>query len=143
LEALVKAVADLIAALFRPVGVVGAPRRRDGIRDDLRLLKELESVPEFGRESYPHTMLVHRIQDEIERLTGFDRFGKRVIPWSNIVQWSIFAAALGGGTYLLDRDGFTWYSLLTAIPGALFAIAAWGAWLPDSPDSDESDTKQD
>ena len=61
MEALVKAVAEFVAAILGAIGFVGRPRRRASIRHDLELLRDLEASPEFDHQTAAHRALVEQV----------------------------------------------------------------------------------
>lgn len=144
MEGLINAIADAVAGILRAVGLVGSPRRRSGISDDLRLLRELEDFSQFAEGTFAHTAMVKRIDDEVAKHAGVSLKVPRKISWSSVIIWTVLWALLGLGTYLLDRDGFSWYSLLTGIPAATLFIATVGALLPESesPPEEEAETPE-
>jgi hypothetical protein len=122
---LVSAVADALAALLRAVGVVGTPRRREGIHKDLQLLKELEAQPAFEHGSRAHSLLTGRINREIEFLCG-QKGTKRKANWGASALSTVIWASFGYLTWRLDRDGFVWYSIFPLIVAGLFLVASIG-----------------
>jgi hypothetical protein len=142
-EGLINAVADAIAAVLRAVGFVGSARRRSGIREDLQLLRELEAFPQFAENSFAHTVLSGRIDDEIAKLAGVNFKVPRKFAWSSLIVWTIFWIPLGFVTYLLNREGFSWYSLLSGIPAGLLFLATAGALLPDAETPTEEQPVED
>jgi hypothetical protein len=66
----------------------------------------------------------------------------REIGWSSIVIWTIVWAPLGFVTYWLNRDGFSWYSLLSGVPAVLLFIATVGALLPETESPAENETER-
>lgn len=125
MEGLVKAASDLIAALLRPLGFVGAPRRRSGIREDLEVLGKLRESPDFGRDSVAHRLLVDHITREVAKLAGIELKRKRKRNWGSAVIALLIAVPLGYWTYKLNQDGF---QLLSLLPGAFSAVMFLGAF---------------
>lgn len=127
IEGLISAVADLLAALLRPIGIVGSPRRRAGILENLELLERLRTHEEFGPGTAAYTVLTNHVILEVGRLSGVDlRAVRKKINWSSAIVSTCIWAPLAYVVYLLDRDGFDWLSLLPAIPAGLFFVAAVG-----------------
>lgn len=125
MEGLISAVADLIAALLRPIGIVGSPRRRAAILENLNLLDRLRAYEEFGPGTVAYTVLSNHIVLEVGRLSGVDlRAVRKKINWSSAIISTCIWAPLGYVVYLLDHDGFDWLSIIPGIPAGLFFIAA-------------------
>jgi hypothetical protein len=132
-EGLIKAASEFVAAVLGLVGYVGRGHRRSGIREDLGLLRELETFPDyFGRDTWPHTVLATRISLDVARLSGVDLPSeRRKIPWSSIVLAALVGAPLGYLTFTLNEDGFRWYSLFPGAVAALMGISILGMLLPE------------
>jgi hypothetical protein len=79
-------IAELIANLLRAVGFIGRPRKREAIRDDLTLLRELDEHPggEFGPGTLPHDWLVGHIYQQVAEFTGLDVLPTDVV---NAADW--------------------------------------------------------
>jgi hypothetical protein len=114
------------------LGFVGRPRRRAGIREDLQLLRELETFPDyFGQGTPSHRVLVDHIELEVAKLSGAVRPIRRKIPWGPIVVYALVGAPLGYLTFRLNENGFRWYSLFPGVVAGLMALAIFGSLLPE------------
>jgi hypothetical protein len=123
---LVKALGDFVAALLGLVGFVGKPRRRQAIRDDLGLLRELEGHEDFGRGTVAHLWLTNHILLEVAEFSGVDlRTVRRKPLWVSVVMACAVWIPLGWLTFhLIDIDQ-SWFAVLPAIPAGLFFIVTF------------------
>ena len=55
----------------------------------------------------------------------------RKIPWSSLIIAAIVGAGLGYLTYVLNEDGFAWYSLFPGFVAFLMGVSIFGMLLPD------------
>jgi hypothetical protein len=125
-EALVNAASEFLAAIFARLGIVGRPRRRAALRDELQLLTEFCESPDFGRESKAHRFLTDHVTSEVARYSGVELQRKRKIPWSSVVIALLIGIPLAYWTYRLNEDHFAWLSLLPGSLAALMLLAALG-----------------
>jgi hypothetical protein len=129
MEGLVKAATDFLAAILRPLGFVGAPRRRSGIREDLELLGALRDSPDFGTDSVAHRFLVEHVTTEVAKLAGIELKRKRKIPWGPVAFALLIAVPLAYWTYKLNQDGFQLLSLLPGTFAAMMLVSVFGMLL--------------
>jgi hypothetical protein len=123
---LVTALGDFIAALLSAAGFVGQTRRRAAIRDDLNLLKELETHPLFDRDTYPHTWLSTHITLEIAKFSGIDlRTSRRKPQWGSLLLATIIWVGTGWLAWSLDHAGHGWYAVLPGCVSALFFLVCF------------------
>ncbi|MFL5818262.1 MAG: hypothetical protein ACJ76L_11770 [Conexibacter sp.] len=125
METLVRAASDFLAAILARVGVVGRPRRRAAIRQDLELLRDLEATPELGRDTWAHQVLIGHIALEVAKYSGVE-LPRRRIPWGSVIFAALIGGPLGYLTYSINDDGFRWYSLFPGLIAGLMAIAILG-----------------
>lgn len=121
LEAIAKTAVTVGAPLAGLIGWGGRRRRlRAEIRDNLALLDELKKDPLFSQRTSTVGWLAGKIVVDIARLAG-QPLGpkKKPILWGSVIAASILGLGAGLWTYLIDRDGFLWYSVF---PGT-FALA--------------------
>lgn len=123
MEGLIKAFSDVLAAVLGALGFVGRPRRRAAIRQDLELLRDLEQSPEFATGTAPHSHLVAHIGREIARHSGAVVPRRKKVDWGGVVVGFSLTLPLCYWTYALNRDGFSWLSLLPGVISLLFLIA--------------------
>jgi hypothetical protein len=128
MDALVRSIAEFFAAIFGVVGFMGKPRRRAGIRDDLHLLEELAEHEDFGRGSWPHQALMHRVSLDVAKLSGVP-LGKRR-PWPSVILAILIGVPLGYWTYVINQNGFQWYSVFPGIVAALMGVSLLGMLFP-------------
>lgn len=71
---LANALAEVFAAVLRAVGIVGTPRSRAAIREDLALLRELDEFPggEFGPGTAPDIWLRNHLRGARNTLSSSD-----------------------------------------------------------------------
>src|SRR5688572_8126931 len=137
MEGLIKAVADVFAALLSTIGFVGRPRRRAHIRDEMQLVTELAEHPDFGRGSWPHQALMNRVALDVARLAGV-RISGRKFPWSTAFWTLVIGGLFGYWTFKLNQDHFQWRSLVPGVVAALMAVSLFGMIVgPQDNDVDE------
>lgn len=121
---LANAIADFLASLLRMVGIVGKPRKRAGIRDDLVLLRELEAFPDlFGPGTLAHTWLTDHILFQVAEFSGIDlRTVRRKVPWGAVIVSTCIWAPLGWFTYYLVDSGHPFWAIVPALPAGLLAL---------------------
>ena len=121
---LITAAADFLAALLRTAGFIGAPRRRNGIREDLHLLRELDTFRQFGEGTLAYQWLTERIVRQIAELSGIDlRTKRRSADLSSIIFAAVITSVLGYATYWTYANAPGWLALLPGIPGAVMGMA--------------------
>ncbi|HEX3360993.1 MAG TPA: hypothetical protein VHS74_08390 [Solirubrobacterales bacterium] len=140
MEALVNAITELLAAIFGRLGYVGRPRRRENIRDEMKLLDEIRSSSNFGAESASAQHLADHIAEEVARYSGVLR--KRKIPWGTVVFCAVLGLPFSYWTYTMVRDGFVWYAIFPGVVGGFFTLAGL-ALLATGDDSADKQTKTD
>lgn len=138
-EGLLKAALDFLAAVLARLGFTGRPRRRAGIRQDLELLHELEKFPHLGPGTWAHQMLSGHIEFEIAKLAGIE-FPRRNIPWGSVVLAAVVGFPLGYVTYVLNKDGFNWWSLIPGIVSGLMLFGLLGLLLAPEEKTSEGQT---
>lgn len=119
------------------VGYIGTPRRREGVRKDLQLLKELEEQ-KFGSNSQAHQLLTERINYEVASLCRTKEPGRK-IPWSSVLVSVIFWGLLGYLTWWFNKDGFVWYSLFSGGAAAVMFIATLGMLFGSESNEDQAE----
>lgn len=124
---LINAIAQALAAILEKIGIIGRARRRAGIEEDLKLLRDLEAFPAFGPGTFSHTALSNKIILEVAMLAGVDlRTTRRDIPWSSVVFAALLSAGFGYWTAVLNESGFRWYSSFPGIFAGLMFISILG-----------------
>jgi hypothetical protein len=125
---LVNALGEIVAALLRSIGLVGAQRRRAGIASDLDLLERLTAFPQFDRGTFAYESLSAHVALEVARLSGVELQQKRRrIPWGGLVLATAIGAVCG---FYANRLSDWWYWVpLWAIAG-LMGLAIIGMLLP-------------
>ncbi len=124
-----KALVAVLTPLAALLGLTGRRRRlRAEIRADLALVSELE-----GSEALRSTPVVQwlqgRIALDVARLAGVPLgTAKKPIPWSSVITEAILGTIFGGWTWLIDRDGFVWYSVFRGVVAGLMGVAILGAF---------------
>ncbi len=129
---LVNAASEFLAAIFARIGIVGRPRRRAAIRDEIQLLHEIRDSPDFGTESRAHRYLADHVTTEVARYSGIELKRKRNIPWGSVFLALAIGLPLGYWTYRLNDAHFSWFSVLPGSISALMLIAALGFLTGDS-----------
>jgi hypothetical protein len=119
-----------ITALLASLGaIVGFSSKasivRGRVRANLALLRELDEDDALRQESLAATWLRDKIIVDVARLSKHP-LGKRRIPWRRVFWYVVFASSLASWTYDLDRNSYTWHSLIPGIMALLFALAASG-----------------
>jgi hypothetical protein len=113
---------DFIASLLGAIGVIGRPRRRKAIIDDLDLLARLQGFEQFAPATNPHTWLSNHIALQIAEFSGLDtRTKKRAVGLGTVSISALITAGLGYLTYYL-RSHFGWWCVFAAVPAAFFAL---------------------
>jgi hypothetical protein len=108
---------------------LGARRRRlrSEVRDNLALIEELKKDTVLSQHSPAIGMLSGKIVLDVAALSGQPLGGKKKpIPWGAVIFAAIFAVGLGLWTYVIDRDGFVWYSVFPATVTFLLLISILG-----------------
>jgi hypothetical protein len=122
-------VADIVAEAWRAIAAVVTPgkkaaRLRAAIREDLNLLKDLASEPEFGANSPVRAQLIELIRREIDQLTQTPARRPKV-NWSTVATGLTMAVAFAGLTWFLYRPpSFPWYGWVTGTFAALGLLGA-------------------
>jgi hypothetical protein len=131
-ESLINAASEFLAALLSLVGFVGKGHRRTAIRENLELLRELDAFPDyFGKGTFAYTALADYIVLEVAKLAEIELPSKRrEIPWSALVTAAILGGGTGHLTYVLNKNGFRWYSIFPGAFAALMLLGIWGMLLP-------------
>jgi hypothetical protein len=146
MEGLIKAIADFFATLLSAVGFVGRPRRREHIREDMKLLSELAEHPDIGRGSWPHQALMNRVALDVGRLAGVPGVH---VPGTRKVQWSalVMALLIGGLctflTFKLNEDAFEPFSIIPGLVAFLMAITAVQAVIGATEQENDGDDDDD
>ena len=135
MEALVNAITELLAAIFGRLGYVGRPRRRENIRDEIKLLDEIRSSSNFGAESESAQYLTDHITQEVARYSGVLR--KRKIPWGTVVFCAVIGLPLAYWTFTMVRNGFVWYAIFPGFIGGFFVVAGLGVWATGDDSADK------
>ncbi|MFI7022224.1 hypothetical protein ACIBMZ_05820 [Micromonospora sp. NPDC049900] len=131
IETVVQAATAIAAPAAAIAGLSSRKRRlRAEIRDNLALAGELDQN-NILREHTPVSVWMHgRIALDVARLTG-QSLGtpKKPIPKTSVFFTSVFVIMFAGWTYLLNRDGFIWYSIFPALAAFLLAVSVFGMLL--------------
>ena len=127
-EAIVKAAIAVAAPLATIVGLGGRRRRlRNEIRENLVLVEALEQN-EVLREHTPAAgWLQGRIALDVAKLSG-QPLGtpKKPVPKGSVAAAAVVGLAFAAWTYLINRNGFVWYSVFPGIVSALMFISILG-----------------
>ena len=127
-EAIVKAAIAVAAPLATIVGLAGRRRRlRNEIRENLVLVEALEQN-EVLREHTPAAgWLQGRIALDVAKLSG-QPLGtpKKPVPKGSVAAAAVVGLAFAAWTYLINRNGFVWYSVFPGIVSALMFISILG-----------------
>jgi hypothetical protein len=127
------AVEDTVKSIAGPLLVLmpflsGDRRLRSSINDNLDILDRLEKSS-VGKQSPEVTAaLQNRIAVETLRLARI-KTRKKPVPWGTVVFLVIMIVPLGWWTYVLDRNGFSWWSLLPGAICALLIISFFGQFM--------------
>lgn len=143
LENLFKSVVSIATPLLALVSL-GARRRhlRSEVRDNLALIEEIKKDQAISQHSPAVGLLSGKIVLDIAKLAG-QPIGarKKPIPWGSVIFASLLALVLGFWTYLIDRDGFVWYSVFPGTLAFLLAVSVLGMTtnrqIPEDPDLPE------
>jgi hypothetical protein len=138
MEGLIKAVADVFAAIFGALGFVGKPRLRHAIHDDIQLLDQLGTHPSFGSTSWPYVALMNRTALNVGKLAGVDASGKK-IQWGSVLWGSVMGLPLAFWTYSLNKHGFHWYSIFPGFFAFFFLVGTIGMIASPESTIEESD----
>lgn len=125
IEAIAKGIVAIGTPLGAAFGFLSRRRRlRSDIRDNLALAEEIEKHDLLRDHTLASGWLQGRIALDIARITGQDLgAARKPINWSSVVIGALFFVLSAGGTYLLTRDGFVWYSVFPATFAFLCLIA--------------------
>ncbi len=143
LESLFKSVVSIATPLLALVSL-GARRRhlRSEVRDNLALIEEIKKDQVISQHSPAVGMLSGKIVLDVAKLAGQPLGAKKKpIPWGSVVMASLLALGLALWTYLIDRDGFVWYSVFPGTLAFLLVISVLGMTtnrqIPEDPDLPE------
>jgi hypothetical protein len=127
-ESIASAVISVIGSLGGLGGILSKNRRlRSNIRDNLRLLDELQANPSIRDETPATSWLSAAVALDVARLAKVPLGNpKTPIPKGSIVWAAIIGTGFGYWAYVLDEDGFNWYSLLPGTVVAMMIISIFG-----------------
>ena len=128
LDGWTKLVLSILVPLLTAIGI-GSRRRalRTAIRENLELVKLLSEDEILSTHSPARGWLQGKIAVDVARLAGRQLGNpKKPIPWGGMIVAAVLAIGFGAWTYLLDRDGFVWYSVFPALAAVLFVISIAG-----------------
>lgn len=140
-DTLVQAVVAVVASLAS-LGTFFSRRRRlrNEIRDNLTLIQELDK-DEFLKTNSPVAMWLRgKVTIDVARLVGQPLGSpKKPIPSSSVVFSSILCVGFGFWAYYIDRDKFSWVSLIPAVVSFLFGVSIYGMFINREipPDAEE------
>ena len=127
---LANSVADFLAAISRSISFIGRDaRRRSEIREDLRLLEELDASPHLDDDNKRVTRfwLNNHVVLRVAEYSRVDlRTVRRKVPWSSVILCSCIWIPLGWLTFHLVERGYGWRAAFPAVPAAFFAVATLG-----------------
>ena len=105
-------------------------RLRNEIRDNLTLIQELDK-DEFLKTHSPAAMWLRgKVTIDIAKLVGQPLGSpKKPIPWSSVVFSSILCIGFGFWAYYINRNKFSWVSLIPAVVAFLFAVSIYGMFI--------------
>ncbi|SEG46255.1 hypothetical protein SAMN05216223_105314 [Actinacidiphila yanglinensis] len=120
-ESIANAAVSVIGSFGALAGVLSRNKRlRGNIRDNLRLLDELQANSVIRDHTPAITWLSGRVALDVARLAKQPLGNpKRPISKGGVTLATVVAAGFGLWTYTLDKGGFVWYSLF---PGTVVAI---------------------
>jgi hypothetical protein len=103
-------------------------RLRTAIHDDLALLGELESHPEFEAGTPSHAALAAWISTQVFALSSGQGRRRRAMNWTTLAYGAVMAAAFGWWTWRITTTtaGFPWYGWITAALAAAGVLAILG-----------------
>lgn len=122
-ESVSRAIMDFFGEVCRTFGFIGRPRRRADIREDLRLLGELDASPQLTQEAKEATKfwLNNQIILQVAAYADVDlRTVRRKVQWGAVFFSTCFWAPLGWLTYHLVSIGDGWWATFPAVPGGGF-----------------------
>lgn len=127
-EAFAKTVLSTVATFGAVVQVGGKRRRlRNEIRDNLVLMKELEQNGVLREHAASTQWLPDKIALDVAKLSGHPLgTAKKPIAWGSVFMAGIIGVPLGFWTYILDHEGFVWYSIFPGLGAFLMGISILG-----------------
>jgi hypothetical protein len=134
-----QALVGMLAAVTTLIGAANRRhRRRNSVKEDLKLLDELENTKSLLDRDWALDMLKDRIALDVARLSGV-KLGtpKKPIPWGTAIFTAVSSLGLGYWTYILDLHSFNWYSLIPGTLATLLGISFFGQFVDrEQPPSD-------
>lgn len=130
-EAIAKAAITVGAPLLALIGVGGRRRRlRNDIKDNLALVEEIEKHDLLRNHTLASGWLQGRVALDVARLSG-QRLGtpKAPVPKGSVAMALILALPFALWTYLIDKDGFVWYSVFPGVVAALLLVSTAGMFM--------------
>jgi hypothetical protein len=127
-ESIASAAISVIGSLGGLGGILSRNKRlRSNIRDNLRLLDELQANSIIRDETPATNWLSARVALDVARLAKVPLGNlKTPIPKGGVAFAAIIGAGFGYWAYVLDKDGFDWYSLLPGTVVAMMIISIAG-----------------
>ncbi|RAN79318.1 hypothetical protein B5P43_15520 [Bacillus sp. SRB_336] len=100
---------------------------RSEVQDNLALIEEIKKDQLLSQHSPAIGMLSGKIVLDVAKLSG-QPFGvqKKPIPWGGVIWAAVFGIGLGWWAYLIDRNGFVWYSVFPGTAAFLFLLSILG-----------------
>jgi hypothetical protein len=108
--------------------LLGKKRRvRNEIRENLELVGTIAASPAAVDLRSPSGWLQGQIAVDIARLAGH-KLGtdKKPVPKGSVFLAVVLAAAFGGWTFLIVRDGFVWWAVFPGFAAFLFVVSVFG-----------------
>ena len=140
-DAIVQVVAGVMTPLISLITFFSRRKRlRNEIRENLALVQELDKDEVLKQHSPAAMWLRGKISIDVAKLAGFPLgTPKKPVPWGSVTVAAIACAGLSYWTYYINRNAFSWYSLIPAVFAFLFGISVYGMFINrEIPQSDEA-----
>lgn len=130
-DTLVQAIAGVMTPLITLITFFSRRRRlRNEIRENLALIEKLDKDEILKDHSPASIWLRGKVTLDVAKLSG-QPLGtpKKPVPKGSVFISSILCIGLSCWTYYLNRNGFTWYSLIPGVFAFLFAVSVYGMFI--------------
>lgn len=127
-EAITKAILTVVIPLLTMIGFGSRRMRlRNEIRENLTLVDEIEKHEPLREHTPAVIWLQGRIALDVAKISG-QNLGtpKAPIQKGSVAFAAVLAFAFGTWTYLLNSDGFIWYSVFPGIVAGLMLLSILG-----------------
>lgn len=127
-QSIASAIATIATPALALIGIGGRRARlRKEIRENLALIDDIETKPALSDLAMGSAWMKGRVVVDLARLAGHELgTRKKPIQWGSVVLAALLGIGFGLWTYLLNDDGFVWYSVFPGTIAALMLISLLG-----------------